>query len=120
MSIDDFAENKEYITCHVFKGGSHVYYPEDAFIQGTKINSPHVLTKLSLTPGSHAFTVVISQHEKASTIRYSLKTFSTAPVQLRKLVPVYRYCARASDVPTTLRGSAALQNVHHSRKRSHY
>ena len=70
VTIEDFAENNEYITCHVFKGGNTVYYPEDAYKMGTKINSPHVLTKLHLEPGAHKFTVVISQHDKANTIRY--------------------------------------------------
>lgn len=50
-TIDDFAHNREYITCHVYRGGERVHYPQDHLIQGTKINSPHYLVKLDVEPG---------------------------------------------------------------------
>ena len=38
VDISDFAENKEYITVHVYKGGRRIFYPEDPYMQGVKIN----------------------------------------------------------------------------------
>lgn len=34
----DFCDNKEFITVHVYRGGKRVYYPEDPYFSGTKIN----------------------------------------------------------------------------------
>jgi calpain-7 len=34
----DFCDNKEFITVHVYRGGQRIFYPEDAFLSGTKIN----------------------------------------------------------------------------------
>ncbi len=53
MSIDDFANNREYITVHVYESGERVFYSDNALVQGTKINSPHYLVKLSPPRGKH-------------------------------------------------------------------
>eukprot|EP00051_Salpingoeca_urceolata_P016024 m.210933 g.210933 ORF g.210933 m.210933 type:complete len:820 (-) comp18569_c1_seq2:225-2684(-) len=91
-TIADFAHNKEYITLHVFRSGHRVYYTEDAEIQGTKINSPHYLVKLPELPaGKHRFTLVVSQYEKANTLRYTLRTFSTASFQFGEVVDIYKH-----------------------------
>lgn len=34
----DFCDNKEFITVHIYRGGQRIFYPEDAFLSGTKIN----------------------------------------------------------------------------------
>ena len=47
--IEDFRNNKEYITLLVYKNdGQRVYYPYDPppYIDGVRINSPHYLTKV--------------------------------------------------------------------------
>lgn len=44
------------------------------YIDGIRINSPHYLTKIKLTsPGTHTFTLVVSQYEKQNTINYTLR-----------------------------------------------
>ncbi|KAF4799373.1 hypothetical protein TURU_056210 [Turdus rufiventris] len=74
---DDFAHNREFITMVVYKtDGKKVYYPADPppYIDGIRINSPHYLTKIKLTsPGSHTFTLVVSQYEKQNTIHYTIR-----------------------------------------------
>nr|XP_034984699.1 calpain-7 isoform X3 [Zootoca vivipara]XP_034984700.1 calpain-7 isoform X3 [Zootoca vivipara] len=74
---DDFAHNREFITMVVYKtDGKKVYYPADPppYIDGIRINSPHYLTKIKLTsPGTHTFTLVVSQYEKQNTIHYTLR-----------------------------------------------
>ncbi|KAJ6629268.1 Calpain-7, partial [Pseudolycoriella hygida] len=52
-SIDDFRENKEYITLLVYQNnGKRVYYPYDPkpYIDGVRINSPHYLCKIKMDP----------------------------------------------------------------------
>ena len=47
--IEDFRNNKEYITLLVYKNdGQRVYYPYDPppYIDGVRINSPHYLAKV--------------------------------------------------------------------------
>ncbi|ELV09800.1 Calpain-7 [Tupaia chinensis] len=74
---DDFANNREFITMVVYKtDGKKVYYPADPppYIDGIRINSPHYLTKMKLTtPGTHTFTLVVSQYEKQNTIHYTVR-----------------------------------------------
>ncbi|CAH1973048.1 unnamed protein product [Acanthoscelides obtectus] len=92
--IDDFRENKEYITLFVYKGGRKVYYPFDPppYIDGVKINSPHYLCKIILNPSSsRKYTVVVSQYEKSTTIYYTLRAYATCPFTLTKIVDPYRY-----------------------------
>ena len=90
-SIKDFAENNEYIACHIFEGGRRIYHPDDALHRGVKINSPHYLAKLELPPGKHALTVVISQYEKANTLRFTLGAYSTARLALAPMPDPYAH-----------------------------
>jgi calpain-7 len=80
--IDDFADNKEYITVHVFAGGKRIYYPDDAIHMGTKINSPHYIVKLAPPRGTTDYTLVISQYEKATTQNFSLRAFGSTDIQM--------------------------------------
>nr|CAI5847065.1 unnamed protein product [Callosobruchus analis] len=92
--IDDFRENKEYISLFVYKGGRKVYYPFDPppYIDGVKINSPHYLCKIILNPSiSRKYTVVVSQYEKSTTIYYTLRAYATCPFTLTKIIDPYRY-----------------------------
>lgn len=95
MDIEDFKENREYITVLVYKNnGKRVYYPMDPppYIDGVRINSPHYLCKIILTPNScRKFTLVISQYEKTATIYYSLRAYATCPFGLKKIEEPYRY-----------------------------
>ncbi|PIO26929.1 hypothetical protein AB205_0008640, partial [Aquarana catesbeiana] len=85
---DDFAQNREFITLVVYKNdGKKVYYPADPapYIDGIRINSPHYLTKIPLTtPGTHTFTLVVSQYEKQNTIHYTLRSQSSIVVHITK------------------------------------
>ncbi|KAJ8965118.1 hypothetical protein NQ314_004343 [Rhamnusium bicolor] len=90
--IEDFRENKEYITLFVYKNGRKVYYPFDPppYIDGVKINSPHYLCKIILGPGStRKYTIVVSQYEKSTTIYYTLRAYATCPFALTKIKDPY-------------------------------
>ncbi|XP_063916671.1 calpain-7-like [Zophobas morio] len=92
--IEDFRDNKEYITLLVYKNGKKIYYPYDPppFIDGVKINSPHYLVKIILGPGSSSkYTIVISQYEKSTTIYYTLRAYATCPFTLRKIGDPYKH-----------------------------
>jgi len=91
MERDDFADNKEFITVHVYKGegSSRIYYPENPYLEGTKINSPHYLTKMRPSKGTSKYNLVISQYEKHNTIYYTLKVFSTVEFKLGPVIDPY-------------------------------
>ena len=94
--IEDFRNNKEYITLLVYKNdGRKVYYPFDPppFIEGIRINSPHYLTKIILDKGEtvRKFTVVVSQFEKSATIYFSIKAYSTIPFSLERIKTSWRH-----------------------------
>jgi calpain-7 len=89
-SIEDFRENKEYITLLVYnhKGGKRVYYPHDPapFLDGIRINSPHYLCKIRLDPASaRKYTLVVSQYEKSTTIFYTLRAYAREPFELKAI-----------------------------------
>ncbi|KAM4705527.1 calpain-7 isoform 2-T2 [Rhinophrynus dorsalis] len=90
---DDFARNREFITLVVYKTeGKKVYYPADPapYIDGIRINSPHYLTKMPLTsPGTNAFTLVVSQYEKQNTIHYTLRVYATCKFTFSKIPTPY-------------------------------
>ncbi|GAB6032708.1 calpain 7, variant 2 [Chamberlinius hualienensis] len=92
---EDFAQNKEYITVLVYKNeGKKVYYPYDPapYIDGTRINSPHYLCKMLLDNSSSLkYTLVVSQYEKTSTIKFTLRVFSTCPFNLTKIQNNYKF-----------------------------
>ncbi|XP_033104108.1 calpain-7-like [Anneissia japonica] len=91
---DDFADNKEFITLLIYKGGKKVFYPNEAppYIDGTRINSPHYLCKMVVKEdGTSSFTVVVSQFEKSNTIHYSLRVYSTISVKLYKVPDPYQH-----------------------------
>ncbi|XP_036756880.2 calpain-7 isoform X2 [Manis pentadactyla] len=90
---DDFANNREFITMVVYKtDGKKVYYPGDPppYIDGIRINSPHYLTKMKLTtPGTHTFTLVVSQYEKQNTIHYTVRVYSACSFTFSKIPSPY-------------------------------
>ncbi|CAB3261140.1 unnamed protein product [Arctia plantaginis] len=88
--IDDFRDNKEYITLLVYKNGRRVYYPYDPepYKDGIRINSPHYLCELMIGENSaDRYTLVVSQYEKSRTIFYTLRAYSSCPFTLTKLEP---------------------------------
>ncbi|XP_067938129.1 calpain-7-like isoform X2 [Watersipora subatra] len=89
---DDFANNKEFITLFVYKGGARVYYPSkpDPYKDGIKINSPHYLCQMVET-GSQVFTLVISQYEKRNTIHYTLRVYAQCDFSLTPIVDPYKH-----------------------------
>ncbi|XP_043919936.1 calpain-7 [Protopterus annectens] len=97
---DDFAQNKEFITLVVYKNdGKKVYYPSDPppYMDGIRINSPHYLTKLKLTtPGTHTFTLVVSQYEKQNTIHYTLRVYSVSKFTFSKIPTPYTISKRVN------------------------
>ncbi|GLV42823.1 small optic lobes [Carabus blaptoides fortunei] len=99
--ITDFRDNKEYITVLVYKGnGKRIYYPHDPppYLDGVRINSPHYLCKVILTPNSsRRYTLVISQYEKTQTIYYTLRAYATCPFRLSKITNPYIYHKQVSD-----------------------
>ncbi|XP_013806197.1 calpain-7 isoform X1 [Apteryx mantelli] len=97
---DDFAHNREFITMVVYKtDGKKVYYPADPppYIDGIRINSPHYLTKIKLTsPGSHTFTLVVSQYEKQNTIHYTIRVYSLCKFTFSKIPTPYTVSKRVN------------------------
>uniref|UniRef100_A0A8C2DA79 Calpain 7 n=1 Tax=Cyprinus carpio TaxID=7962 RepID=A0A8C2DA79_CYPCA len=95
---DDFAQNREFITLVVYKtNGKKVYYPAEPppYIDGIRINSPHYLTKIKLTsPGTHAFTLVVSQYEKQNTINYTLRVYSVCKFNFSKIPTPFTHTKR--------------------------
>jgi len=94
--IEDFRNNKEYITLLVYKNdGQRVYYPYDPppYIDGVRINSPHYLAKVVLSAGESVrrFTLVVSQFEKTGTINFSVRAYSTLPFSLEKIKNPWRH-----------------------------
>ena len=68
------------------------------YIDGIRINSPHYLCKLLNTQaGVERYTLVISQYEKSNTINYSLRVYSTCPIELKKITKPYRYKDEVSE-----------------------
>lgn len=58
----------------------------EPYISGTRINSPHYLSKIVLndkTPSK--FTLVVSQYEKMHTIHYTLRAYATCPFTMNEL-----------------------------------
>lgn len=88
-TIEDFRENKEYITVLVYKTkGNRIYYPyePEPFIDGVRINSPHYLCKIRLDPTApRKYTLVVSQYEKSTTIYYTLRAFSRSKFDLHQI-----------------------------------
>eukprot|EP00048_Salpingoeca_helianthica_P009240 m.132646 g.132646 ORF g.132646 m.132646 type:complete len:1072 (-) comp14815_c0_seq1:35-3250(-) len=90
-AIDDFANNKEFITLHVYAGGKRVYYPDKPLVQGVKINSPLYLARVEVPAGGAAYTFVVSQFEKANTIRFSVHAYCSADFTLTQLPSPYKH-----------------------------
>lgn len=92
-NIQDFKDNREFITVLVYKTeGKRVYYPYDPepFIDGVRINSPHYLCKINLSPtSSRKYTLVVSQYEKMHTINYTLRAYATCPFKLDQIKNPY-------------------------------
>ncbi|XP_022182852.1 calpain-7-like isoform X1 [Myzus persicae] len=91
--LQDFKENREYISVLVYKNnGKRVHYPNDPepYISGTRINSPHYLCKIVInneTPSK--YTLVVSQYEKMNTINYTLRAYATCPFTMKELSNSY-------------------------------
>ncbi|VVD05817.1 unnamed protein product [Leptidea sinapis] len=93
-NIEDFRDNKEYITLLVYRSGKRVYYPYDPppYIDGVRINSPHYLCKIIVNETTaksekDSFTLVVSQYEKTRSIHYTLRAYATCPFQMDKIEP---------------------------------
>ncbi|XP_067003093.2 calpain-7 isoform X2 [Anabrus simplex] len=99
--LEDFKENREYITVLVYRNdGRRVFYPNDPppFIDGVRINSPHYLCKLIINDQSaRRYTLVISQYEKMHTIFYTLRAYATFPFSLKKIGNPYTHVKEVSD-----------------------
>lgn len=89
VDIEDFANNREFITCHIFRGGNRIHHPDNPVVLGTKINSPHYLARFEHPGGAASYTVVISQHEKSSSLTFTLKVLSNAPFKFSKVPDLY-------------------------------
>eukprot|EP00095_Tigriopus_kingsejongensis_P008314 snap_masked-scaffold871_size86487-processed-gene-0.13 protein:Tk08314 transcript:snap_masked-scaffold871_size86487-processed-gene-0.13-mRNA-1 annotation:"hypothetical protein DAPPUDRAFT_304374" len=93
--IEDFKNNKEYITVLVYgNDGKKVFYPFDPppFIDGVRINSPHYLCKVVVGPDTpKKMTLVVSQYNKSTHIHYTLRVYSTVPFSLKNITHNYKH-----------------------------
>lgn len=55
------------------------------YISGTRINSPHYLSKIVLNDKTSKFTLVVSQYEKMHTIHYTIRAYATCPFTMNEL-----------------------------------
>ena len=87
--IEDFKENREYITVLVYDtDGKRVFYPYDPppIKDGVRINSPHYLCKITVPcSGVKRYTLVVSQYSKMNTIHYTLRSYSNFPTILKEI-----------------------------------
>ncbi|KAI6235091.1 hypothetical protein M3Y95_00014500 [Aphelenchoides besseyi] len=94
MDRNDFANNQEYITVMVYKGGKKIYlraHPKP-LIDGYRVNSPHYLCQLKVDdPGISQYTLVVAQYEKMNTIYFTLKVYSTTEFTLKKIASLYKF-----------------------------
>ena len=55
-------------------------------IDGIRINSPHYLCKIKIdVPGTHKYTLVVSQYEKHKNIHFTIRSYSVLPVKMFKI-----------------------------------
>lgn len=113
---DDFADNKEFITVHVYKspGSARIYYPDNPFLEGTKINSPHYLAKMRPSKGIQKFTLVMSQYEKFNTIFYTLKVFGTVKFELSPVADPFTSRKRVTGHWTKASAGGCANNASYS------
>jgi len=69
----------DFITVHVYSksSGDRIFYPHDAMISGTYMNSPHYLVKIDVTDPESLLTLVVSQVKKTHDLYFTLQVFST-------------------------------------------
>ena len=56
---------------------------------GVRINSPHYLCKMVEQPGTHVYTLVVSQYEKNNTIHFTLRAYATCDFKLTRIAEPY-------------------------------
>jgi hypothetical protein len=92
--------------------------------QGVKINSPHTLARFAAPPGPAAFTLVVSQYDKSTSLAFTLKVrfgffcfvvvFGWANGRVGAAQPTARFPAQAySKVPVTLAETPRLPREEH-------
>lgn len=86
-------QNNQFITVHVYKGKSRIYFKENAFIEGTYSNDPHYLICLK---ESNDYVIVISQYQKIQPIYFSIHALSNSPLVLDQ-VGKYLYSNQIKD-----------------------
>lgn len=100
MDLEDFKENREYITVVVYDaGGKRVFYPYEPppLIDGVRINSPHYLCKIRASgQGTKKYTLVISQYEKMKSIHYTLRAYSSCPFSLNEIEDVFKFAKKVT------------------------
>ncbi|KAA0178491.1 hypothetical protein FNF27_00340 [Cafeteria roenbergensis] len=64
--------------------GERVFFPADAKVRGMYSNSPYLLTRVELAPGSgeQLLTLALSQLERTADVDYTLSVFASCPVSL--------------------------------------
>lgn len=71
--------------------GERVYYPDNPFKEGVYVNSPHILIRFNSPPGTHRYTIVVSQHEKLRSLNFTLRAYCHSRFQLTALTRKYEH-----------------------------
>jgi calpain-7 len=112
--LEDFRENREYITVLVYDtDGKRVFYPYEPapIIDGVRINSPHYLCKIVVpTATLKRYTLVVSQYAKTQTIHYSLRAYASCPFQMQEIQEIGKFQKKVTGEWKGITAGGCLNN----------
>ncbi|RIA96048.1 hypothetical protein C1645_859517 [Glomus cerebriforme] len=98
-------ENEDFITLHVYNdtNGEKIYSARTPWKKGAYINSPHILVRFDAPTGITRYTIVVAQINQAKSLDFTLKCYSTSPVNLSEIPKKYQNVKDVySDKPRVL------------------
>jgi len=89
-------ESNEYISLNVYRNNQdfpRIWYPRgnNCVFKGVYTNNPHILTRYDIEePGDGALSIVLSQHNKTSSLNYTLNCYCTRDFRFGTAAPLPR------------------------------